>query len=305
MEIKKEYEIHDYNLDNIKNGIVAVIGMRVSGKSTLVKDILIHKRAYKLGRIFNRQIDNYNYYSNYCDSYYITSRYNSYLLLEILEEQKQNNKQTKIIVFDDVLSPKGDWMKDKNMVELLEKAKELNILAIFCFQFSIGYPQFYNSIDYIFMLSVDFPLTRKRLYDHYAKNIILEFNKFEKIISRIFKDDSYNSFVIDKTLENKIYKYNASNVEFDFYKLKRPYPCEVYISDESSQSSNVSSKSNSIILVKKKISIDSDSSDDSSIKSLKKSVSSIIEPIKSNIKINLRNDTITIFKDDRKIEIEL
>ena len=137
LNLEKDYLIYNYNLDNIKNGIVYVIGGRASGRTTIVKDILIQKRGYPVGRIFITEDWAQNYYSNSCHRNYISVGYNSYLLKEVIDKQKKNNKYMRIIIFDDVLSPKCTWMEDENMIELLNSAKELNILAIFCFQFSL------------------------------------------------------------------------------------------------------------------------------------------------------------------------
>jgi hypothetical protein len=82
--LKDDYLVYNYNLDNIKNGIVYVIGGRGTGRTTIVKDILIQKRGYPVGRIFIVEDWGQNYYANFCHRNYISVGYNSYLLKEVI-----------------------------------------------------------------------------------------------------------------------------------------------------------------------------------------------------------------------------
>ena len=205
---KLTYKIKNYNLDNIQAGIVTVIGMRASGKSTLVKDILFQKRGNTIARIFNR---NDNFYSDLCNRYSISTSYNSYLLMEVLDKQKVNNKEMQIVVFDDVLSSKSEWINDKNIIELLEKSKELNILAIFCFQFSLSPPNFLEHVDYVFLMEESITHNKKRLYTHYG-SIFPTFEDFDKVLTKVFNRNNFNSVVIENKL--LVYKYKSSNIDF-------------------------------------------------------------------------------------------
>lgn len=185
--LKDDYLVYNYNLDNIKNGIVYVIGGRGTGRNTIVKDILIQKRGYPVGRIFIVEDWGQNYYANFCHRNYISVGYNSYLLKEVIDTQKKNNKDMRIIIFDDVLSSKCTWMEDENMIELLNNAKELNILAVFCFQFSLSHPKLIESADQVFILEQMFTVNRRRLYQHYASDIYENVEDFEILLDHIYE----------------------------------------------------------------------------------------------------------------------
>jgi hypothetical protein len=315
LNLEKDYYVHNYNLDNIKNGIVFIIGRRCSGRTTLVKDILIQKRGYPIGRIFTMTEWDQNYYSEFCDKTNITIRYNSYLLKEVIDKQKKNNKDMRIIIFDDALSIKCDWVEDEDMAELLNKSKELNILAIFCFQFSFNHQKLAESVDQVFMLEEDFSNHKERLYKYYASDIYKEYKDFDRLLQRVNKDDKYNTVVIDKkayanptNVNEVVFKYKAIDVKLKAYKKSD----ETRIYDSDSDSTESKEKEASIIRYKddssdSEESSDSDVSSKSNIKSLSYYFGSLGKKAtsvdSSKIKIDLKNNNVTIFKDDKEIEI--
>ena len=291
-----EYYIKEYNLDNIKAGIITIIGARSDQKSMLVKDILFQKRANTIGRIFIR---NENVYTDLCHPYSITKSYNSYLLMEVLDEQKKDNTNTQIVLFDDVLSLKGDWIKDKNIIELIEKAKELNILVIFCFTFSFGFNKLYESVDCVFMMEEYIISNRKRLYEHYG-SAFKNFSDFEKVLTTVCYNNTYNSFVIEN--KKNIYKYTSSNIDLQKYKIS--YPCVILDEHEYSGCISVNlPKSNSNKSSKSSSTKSSKSSSDYYF-NLLANKNTNIKPNRT-VKINLKTDIITIIKEDNTIEIEI
>ena len=313
LNLEKDYYVHNYNLDNIKNGIVFIIGRRCSGRTTLVKDILIQKRGYPIGRIFTMTEWDQNYYSEFCDKTNITIKYNSYLLKEVIDKQKKNNKDMRIIIFDDVLSFKFEWAEDEDMAELLNKSKELNILAIFCFQFSFNHQKLAESVDQVFMLEEDFSHHKDRLYKYYAADIYKDYKDFNRLLQRVYNADKYNIVVIDKkayvnptNVNEVVFKYKAIDVKLKAY--KKSYETRIYDSD-----STESIKSDESIIRYKDDSSDSDeySNSDVSSKSNIKSLSYYFGSLgkkptnvdSSKIKIDLKNNNVTIFKDDKEIEI--
>ena len=324
--LKDDYLVYNYNLDNIKNGIVYVIGGRGTGRTTIVKDILIQKRGYPVGRIFIVEDWGQNYYANFCHRNYISVGYNSYLLKEVIDKQKKNNKDMRIIIFDDVLSFNCNWMEDENIIELLDKAKELNILAVFCFQFPLSHPKLVESVDQVFILEEDFSHNIEKLYKNYASDIYKDFKDFHRLLQRINKADKYNTVVIDKkaytnptNVNEVVFKYKASDAKFKAYKKR--YSTSIYDSEESESIKSDSKKSDeSINKILNKIKDKEESSDSElsskssdselSSKSSKKNLSYYFgsldkksTEILRKIKIDLKNNNITIFKDDKEIEI--
>lgn len=145
-------------------------------------------------------------------------------------------------------------------------------------------------------MNEDFTHNKKRLYTHYG-SIFPNFEDFDKVLTSVFKDDVFNSFVIDT--KTNFYRYKSSNVDLQNYKIS--YPTIINVETDDDNSSTKSPKSNSSKSSKslKKLSSKSSKSCDNYFSLLKNNKSFI------NIKINIRNDIITITKDDKKIEIEI
>jgi hypothetical protein len=235
----------------------------------------------------------------------------------------------RIIIFDDVLSSKCTWMEDENMIELLNSAKELNILAIFCFQFSLSHPKLIESSDQVFILSQMFTVNRRRLYEHYASDVYENFEDFETLLDHIFEKPRYNTVVIDKKINTKptsvnevVFKYLASNVGLDEYKQNHTYPTKIYkdikrkrttIKDSEKEDIKETEKENITDTESKESDTDSSESSEKTknIESKKSTLKDIflkirgqgVDEPKRKIKIDLKNDNVTIIKDDKEIEI--
>jgi hypothetical protein len=128
---------------------------------------------------------------------------------KLLEQNTDNNV---LIILDDCLSSKGDWMKNKIMIELFYNSRHYGITLITSMQFPVVIsPEIRLNFDYVFMLTEDFVSNKKRLYDHYA-NMIPKFTTFVDIFDELTKN--YGCFIVSNTgkceLVNKIFRYIAT-----------------------------------------------------------------------------------------------
>jgi len=323
------YSIDNFNLDNINSGNIAIIGMRASGKTFIIREILLQKRACKIGRIFSRTEKLNTFYGSFVDSDYIEYKFNPYLIREIIDDQMKNNKKMAIIVFDDCLSSKGEWCKNPEIIEVITKAKELNILNIFAFQFALAIPDNLKKFDQVIIMSEHMHTNRRRIFNYYINpSLFPNFETFEVFYKEIIFDRTWRVMVVDNdkknSLEDNIFSFNSEEID-DKFKIKDNYPIEIQIknlvlnacvnlpeSDKASESEK-SSKSE-----------ESSESDDSSVlietfdeKSLssdyyfnllsnkKKLNNEIVETNESleNIIINTKDDIIQITKNNKKIQI--
>ena len=321
-----KYIVENFNLEKISSGVIFVIGMRASGKTHIIKDILIQKRHFRIGRIFCPSNRDYNKYSDFIKNDLLYYRYNKYLALEVIENQKLDNSKTAIIVFDDVLSSKGDWINDSILVELITKAKELNILVVFAFQFLLNLPPIYiDNVDYVFLLQEDFPGGRGGLYKKLGNNFE-NFEQFGKVFERIYNVSDYTSMVIDKksqstNLMDNIYKYTS--VYNHYEEMKNDYDVDLKSIFEP-EDSDSSDKSEEIFLdLSKNIhnnekdsstetssvsSLDSFESEPNNVKAILERISnnsSSEKSKKTKIKILLNENKIYVSKNNNEIEITL
>jgi hypothetical protein len=323
-----KYIIKNFNLEKISSGIIFIVGMRASGKTHIIKDILIQKRHFRIGRIFCPIRSDYNMYSDFISKDLLYHRYNKYLALEVIENQKLDNSNTAIIVFDDVLSSIGDWVNDPILVELVTKAKELNILVVFAFQYLVNLPSSYiDNVDYAFLLPEAFPTNQERLYKILGNNFD-NFEQFRKVFERINDISHFTSMVIDKknqstNLIDNIYKYTSICNHYE--ELKNDYDVDLkYILDtEDSDSSdeqkeiildlsmNMQNNKDSSTETSSVSSSDTFESEPNKIKEIlerihnKKNNISSEKSKKNKIKILLNENKIYISKNNNEIEISL
>jgi UDP-2,3-diacylglucosamine pyrophosphatase LpxH len=243
----------------------------------------------------------------------------SYTYTEVfktLEKYQNKNFKTYLLLGNHDMWFANNWSVNSihpfgaiNNFETITETKELNILAIFCFQFSFGHPKLIESPDQVFILSQMF--NRKRLYEHYASDIYENFEDFNILLDKIFDKPIYNTVVIDKIRNTKItsvnevvFKYLASTVGLEEYKLNHVYPTKIYKDTDSESETKTVSEKESNTNLEKESDTESSVSKELPMKDifLKMRGHGVDEP-KRKIKIDLKNDNVTIFKDDKEIEI--
>lgn len=201
-KFETDLKISLFDMKKMKdNANVLILGMRASGKSTLVRNILYHKQDCNIGGIFSKTEKLCKFYSDFCPADTIYHDFNKYIIMD-----KMNKMNNIINIMDDCLSSKGDWMKNQIIKDMMDKKH--NFLNIFTFQYPLSFSkEFRENIDYVFIMNEQFISNVKRLKS-YAP-FITEFDDFNKILRRIMSIDNFNVMVIDNTI-NK-YKYNISH----------------------------------------------------------------------------------------------
>lgn len=120
-----------------------------------------------------------------------------------------------MLIMDDCMSSKGDWIKNPNVLELFFNGRHHHISFILTMQYCIGIPpELRSNFDYIFLLAEDIVSNQKRLYEHYA-GMFPKLEIFQQVFTNITND--YGVMVIDnKThssdLTDKVFWYKAKEV---------------------------------------------------------------------------------------------
>ena len=223
-------QIKRFPLDNMaEHCTIAMIAKRASGKSYLTREILSHKK--KIPSIVISRTEKLNkFYGEFCPDSYIYDNFNTEILTRIYERQakmngdnerrKKEGKKPKddslMLIMDDCMSSKGDWLKDPQILELFFNGRHHHLSFILTMQFALGIPpELRSNFDYIFLLAEDFPSNRKRLYEHYA-GMFPTLNIFEQVFAEITED--YGIMVIDnrihsKNITDKVYWYKAKETK--------------------------------------------------------------------------------------------
>jgi len=217
----KKFPIHEM----AEHCTIAMIAKRASGKSYLTKEILYHKR--KVPTVVISRTEKLNkFYGEFCPDSYIYDQFDTSILANIYERQSKLNKDNDVrkkegkklkddrvmLIMDDCMSSKGDWLKDPQILELFFNGRHHHLSFILTMQFSLGIPpELRSNFDYIFLLAEDFPSNRKRLYEHYA-GMFPNLAIFEQVFNDI--TDNFGVMVIDnrvhsKNITDKVYWYKA------------------------------------------------------------------------------------------------
>ena len=279
------------NLFNMKiknKANILIIGMRCSGKSTLIRDILYHKRTNNIGAIFCRTEPLNRFYSDFCPINKIYYNYNKYVVIDNMKDIGTIN------IMDDCMSIKTDWSKQPEIIDVMN-SDNINIFSI---QFPYSFSEdFRDSFDYVFIMNEAFTHNKKRLHNYIP--FIEDFDNFNKIMMQIFSVNNYNIMVIDNTtdstlIEDRIFWYKAEvNLpKFEITNWKNDITVyEYYGKDSDSDEENIKEPDD----INEVYNNDIDKSTDSSI--------SFDTNTKMNISIN--NDNIIINKNNITINIKL
>lgn len=223
--VSGNFNIKNFVLDSMADDpIIVLIAKRASGKSVVVKSLLLHFNKTILGGVVISLTDEDNpFYSEFINTSYIYDEFNTEILGKILKRQKiiirkmkqRNLPETKAKIFfvmDDCLSDSKSWIGDKNIKDLFFNGRHRKITFMLTMQAPLGIPPEYRTnIDYVFLLANDLIREQKKIYEHYA-GMFPNFDSFRQIFNQLTED--YGSMVIvnrgvRKHINEKIFYYKA------------------------------------------------------------------------------------------------
>jgi len=222
-----DFNLKKFNLKNIvEHAAICVISSRGSGKSFLVRELLYHNRD--MTTVIIAPTDRMNgFYNEFVPSSFIHYEYTSELLSRIFARQmsliEKNKKRIKkgekpiddrlMLVMDDCLASKGSWMKDQNILELMQNGRHHRLKYVLTMQYALGIsPELRSNFDYVFLLGEDFTSNQKRLYDHYA-GMFPSFDIFKRVFTKV--TSNFGCMVINNRkkggeLTEKVFWYKAN-----------------------------------------------------------------------------------------------
>lgn len=211
-------QLKKFDITIIKpTSVVVMIGMRNTGKSILVRDLLYHHQELPIGMCISGSEGSNEFYREICPSILIHEEYTPEILEKFVKRQKmitkRKNKEermygsTKIdprafIVMDDCLYDKG-WQNDKNIRACFLNGRHFHAFFLFTSQYALAAPPILrNNIDYVFILREPRVTARKKLHENYA-GFIPSFDIFNQVMTQC--TENYECLVVDNTTKsNKI-----------------------------------------------------------------------------------------------------
>jgi hypothetical protein len=226
---KNRLRIKKFDIKKMPDNVtIAMIAKRGSGKSFLTRELLFHKRNIPTTVAISKTERLNKFYGDFIPDIYIYESYSNELLTKIYNRQSKifedNDKRIKdgkkkkddrlMLIMDDCMSSKGNWVKEEQVLELFFNGRHHHISFILTMQYSLGIPpEMRSNFDYIFLLAEDFTNNRKRLYEHYA-GMFPDFSSFNNTFSILTEDFGcmvINNKIHTSDITEKIFWYKAKD----------------------------------------------------------------------------------------------
>jgi hypothetical protein len=211
------------------NPRIVMIAPSGSGKSWIVRHILYAMRKIPCGTIMAPTDKMTKFYNEFVPPIYIHHEFNPIVLPKILARQRKiiekNNTRIKhgkkpidprtVLVMDDCMAAKHLWLKDPNMLEIMNQGRHSQLTFILTMQYCLGIqPELRDQFNFIFLLGEDNATARRKLYDHYA-GIFPKFDLFEQVFNQV--TENYGCLVINKKIKSqdlskKVFWFRAKKV---------------------------------------------------------------------------------------------
>ena len=197
---------------------IMFIGMRGTGKTTLIKHIIHHLHINKLidSCVIISPTDRMQSQYKKCFKN-IYHDYNSSILENIIREQQENPDRKIVLVLDDCIGKKGSWTSCPIFNDLFGNAKKYKITIFLSMQYPLGFTEKFRSLfDYVCLFSEDYNSNIKRLYNNYCND--MDYELFAEILRNA--TNNYNVLIVNNTDQNNKLTYfrandDVSNIKFD------------------------------------------------------------------------------------------
>jgi len=220
-------QLKKFDITTISQDSVCVfVGMRRTGKSILIKDLLYYNRDVPIATVISGTESASPYYGDFLPSLFIHDEYSPDLLKNVVDRQKiikhkmaKSKKKGKecnidpraILLLDDCLYD-SSWAKDVNIRCMFMNGRHYNMLFLLAMQYPLGIPpNLRTNIDYSFILRECNFNNRRRIYDNYA-SVFPTFEMFCTVMDQCTND--YEVLVINNScnsnrMQDKVFWYKA------------------------------------------------------------------------------------------------
>lgn len=185
----KKFDIHTLVSHIYPQPSILVLGIRATGKSYLIRDILYNNRDIPIGTVITPTKQDTEFYGKMVPPLFIYNEYKTSIVENVLNRQKgiikrmenERKQETEtsvcnrssidprtFVVFDNCLYD-SKWATDTLMQDILLNACCWYIMPIIAMSYPLGVPPTIRSnLDYVFIFSEPNVSNRKRIYDNYA-----------------------------------------------------------------------------------------------------------------------------------------
>lgn len=195
--------------------VCVVIGKRGTGKSTLVTDLLYHKRNIPVGVVMSATEEGNHYYKQFIPDLFIYGDYSKDTIEKVIARQKKlvalNKTDPAFILLDDCMYNKS-FMKDTCIRQCFMNGRHWKIFFLMTMQYCMDLsPDLRANVDYVFVLRENVIQNRERLYKAFF-GVFPSFDLFNKVMTAC--TENFECLVLDNTsrsnkLEDCVFYYKA------------------------------------------------------------------------------------------------
>lgn len=200
---------------------IVIMGVRQSGKTTLIKDIITQHLKIRTQTIFSTEYEQLK-----TIDIEIYDKYDKNIIRKIMQNQNvkvledRSDSSSHLIVMDDTLYGSHD-LSSNVLLDLFMNKRFLQLGVILTMQDPTGLkPTLRSAVDFLFILKETNMSTLRRMYDKYC-GIFSTFDEFVNVFESITKEP-YTCMVISycslsMKIEDNIFRYKVQNNSINYH----------------------------------------------------------------------------------------
>ena len=198
------------------NRVCVFIGKRGTGKTTLVTDILYHKKHIPVGIAMSGTEEGNSYYQDFIPDLFVYNEYKSDVMQRIIDRQKKLVKKKQpnshcFCLVDDCMYDKS-MIRDKLIRGVFMNGRHWNIFFMLTMQYCMDLsPDLRANIDYVFILRENIIQNREKIWKNFF-GIFPNYDMFSQVMNTC--TENYECLVLDNTaksnkIEDVVFWYKA------------------------------------------------------------------------------------------------
>lgn len=210
--------IYNFDINSVPDdGVIIAVGRRRMGKTTLITDLLFHKKHFQWGIVMTGTEANTNHYKQYMPELFIYDGFRPDILERIIDyqqEQKRRNKQKNMfILLEDCMWEAKKLIHNPTIRRIFMNGRHYGIFFILTLQYVMDLPPGLRSqVDYVFCCRENAKENRYRVFKNF-NTVFDSFTSFDQVFQECTAN--FEVFVLaqcsqSSKIEDNVWYYKAT-----------------------------------------------------------------------------------------------